>query len=386
MKSRIVHLIKHNAFVQAFYRFTMSAFFRFIGLFIKIDDNLVLMNGHGSKYNDSPRDIFRKMDELGLTKKYKVVWALNDPDKYDIENCEKIKMDTFKYFKTALKAKYWVSCVNIERGLHFKKKKTVYLNTWHGALINLCGNAVGGRKDFRWKYVDYFCVCGDYEKPFIVRDFGVREDALIMTGYPRNDMLYSANAEKVKQIKEDLGLPLDKKIILYAPTWRETVDGGSSYQLAPPIDWKKWKEALSDKYVVLLRTHPYTTKLMNVEFDDFVKNFTEYPEVNHLLLAADVLISDYSSINLDYCILEKPMICFGYDYDEYKSQRGFYYDLEENMPNGVVKNEDDVISLLLNMNVEEQIQKTAAFKQAHMQYGGNASVECINKLFGTDYS
>ena len=181
-------------------------------------------------------------------------------------------------------------------------------------------------------------------------------------------------------------LPLDKKIILYAPTWRETVDGGSSYQLAPPIDWKKWKEALSDKYVVLLRTHPYTTKLMNVEFDDFVKNFTEYPEVNHLLLAADVLISDYSSINLDYCILEKPMICFGYDYDEYKSQRGFYYDLEENMPNGVVKNEDDVISLLLNMNVEEQIQKTAAFKQAHMQYGGNASVECINKLFGTDYS
>ena len=91
MKSRIVHLIKHNAFVQAFYRFTMSAFFRFIGLFIKIDDNLVLMNGHGSKYNDSPRDIFRKMDELGLTKKYKVVWALNDPDKYDIENCEKIK-------------------------------------------------------------------------------------------------------------------------------------------------------------------------------------------------------------------------------------------------------------------------------------------------------
>ena len=364
----------------------MSAFFRFIGLFIKTDENLVLMNGHGSKYNDSPRDIFRKMDELGLTKKYKVVWALNDPDKYEIENCEKIKMDTFKYFKTALKAKYWVSCVNIERGLHFKKKKTVYLNTWHGALINLCGNAVGGRKDFHWNYVNYFCVCGDYEKPFIVRDFGVREDALIMTGYPRNDMLYSADAQKVKEIKEQLDLPFDKKIILYAPTWRETVDGGSSYQLAPPIDWAKWKEKLSDEYVVLLRTHPYTTKLMNVEFDDFVKNFTEYPEVNHLLLAADVLISDYSSINLDYCILEKPMICFGYDYEQYNSQRGFYYDLEENMPNGVVKNEDDVIELLLTMDREEQCKKTASFKNAHMQYGGNASVECINKLFGTNYS
>lgn len=385
MKSKIVHLIKHNAFVQAVYRATMSIFFRFIGLFVRIDDNLVLMNGHGSKYNDSPRDIFRKMEELGLTEKYKVVWALNDPDKYEIENCEKIKMDTFKYFITALKAKYWVSCVNIERGLHFKKKKTVYLNTWHGALINLCGNAVGGRKDFNWNYVNLFCVCGDYEKPFIMRDFGVREEALITTGYPRNDMLYSADREEIARIKEKLSLPRDKKIILYAPTWRETVDGGSTYQLAPPIDWGKWKEKLSDGFVVLLRTHPYTTKLMNVEFDSFVINCTEYPEVNHLLLAADVLISDYSSINLDYCILEKPMICFGYDYEEYKSQRGFYYDLEENMPNGVIKNEDDVIELLLNMNVEEQCKKTAEFKKGRMQYGGNASVECINKLFGTNY-
>lgn len=385
MKSKIVHLIKHNAFVQAVYRATMSIFFRFIGLFVRIDDNLVLMNGHGSKYNDSPRDIFRKMEELGLTEKYKVVWALNDPDKYEIENCEKIKMDTFKYFVTALKAKYWVSCVNIERGLHFKKKKTVYLNTWHGALINLCGNAVGGRKDFNWNYVNLFCVCGDYEKPFIMRDFGVREEALITTGYPRNDMLYSADREEIARIKEKLSLPRDKKIILYAPTWRETVDGGSTYQLAPPIDWGKWKEKLSDGFVVLLRTHPYTTKLMNVEFDSFVINCTEYPEVNHLLLAADVLISDYSSINLDYCILEKPMICFGYDYEEYKSQRGFYYDLEENMPNGVIKNEDDVIELLLNMNVEEQCKKTAEFKKGRMQYGGNASVECINKLFGTDF-
>lgn len=385
MKSKIVHLIKHNAFVQAVYRATMSIFFRFIGLFVRIDDNLVLMNGHGSKYNDSPRDIFRKMNELGLTEKYKVVWALNDPDKYEIENCEKIKMDSFKYFITALKAKYWVSCVNIERGLHFKKKKTVYLNTWHGALINLCGNAVGGRKDFNWNYVNLFCVCGDYEKPFIMRDFGVREEALITTGYPRNDMLYSADREEIAKIKEKLSLPRDKKIILYAPTWRETVDGGSTYQLAPPIDWGKWKEKLSDGFVVLLRTHPYTTKLMNVEFDSFVINCTEYPEVNHLLLAADVLISDYSSINLDYCILEKPMICFGYDYEEYKSQRGFYYDLEENMPNGVIKNEDDVIELLLNMNVEEQCKKTAEFKKGRMQYGGNASVECINKLFGTNY-
>lgn len=127
LKKRLEHLLKHNRFVQTIYRYTMSGVFKFIGLFVRMDKKLVLMNGHGFRYNDSPRAIFEKMTELGMLEDYRVVWALKEPDKYDIPNAKKIKMDTFKYFITALKAKYWISCVNIERALHFKKKKTVYL-------------------------------------------------------------------------------------------------------------------------------------------------------------------------------------------------------------------------------------------------------------------
>lgn len=380
LKEKMIHILKHNVAIQTCYRYSASALFRVIGLFVKTDDKLILMNGHGYKYNDSPRAIYRRMYELGLTKKYDVVWALNDPEQYDIPGARKIKMDTLNYFITALKAKYWISCVNIERALKFKKKNTVYLNTWHGGAINLCGNAVNGRNDFHWEHIDYFCSCGRYDDKFFKRDFNLREKAILKCGYPRNDELYNTTENEVAQLKNKFGLPEDKKIILYAPTWRETTDGGKSYQLAPPIDWKKWKNELGDNFIILLRTHPYTTKLMNVKFNDFVRDFTNYPEVNDLLKVSDILISDYSSIILDYSILCKPILCFGYDYEYYKKERGFYYELETEMPSGVLKTEKDVIQKLKDMDYDMECQLTKKFRDCHMEYGGDATTQCIKAV------
>lgn len=383
---KLEHFIKHNLLVQNLYRYGMSAVFQVWSKMIKTDAKLVLMNGHSYKYNDSPRAIYKKMYELGLTEKYHVVWALNELDKVDIPGCTKVKMDTIEYFKTAMRAKYWISCVNIERALHFKKKDQIYLNTWHGAAINVCGNGVNKRNDFHWGYIDYFCVCGKYDEINFGRDLELEPTSFLRTGLPRNDVLYHVTKEVQEAVRQQLGLLEEKKYILYAPTWRDSKDGGDSYQIAPPIDWGKWKKELGDNYVVMLRTHPYTTRLMNVQFDDFVLDYTDYAEVNDLLIAADVLISDYSSINLDYCIMGKPMICFGYDYDEYKKIRGFYYDLEEEMPNGVMRTENEVITHLKNLDYEADVAKTVRFKESHCEYGcGDATVACINTVFGTHY-
>ena len=382
---RVEYILKHNKAAQFAYRKGLSAVFRGIGVFIKTDDNLVLINGLSFKYNDSPKAIFEKMRELGLLEKYHVVWALKEPDKYEINDCMKVKMDTMEYFITALRAKYWISCVNIERALHFKKNNTIYLNTWHGASFGYVGNAVSGRNDFHYEHVNYFCLNGEYERDWIIRDFNVKPEALISTGYPRNDVLYSATEETKRFYREKFGIPNDKKIILYTPTWRESDDGGESYKLAPPIDWKKWERVLGDKYVIFLRTHAYTTKLMNVEFNDFVRDYCEYPDVNHLMIASDVMISDYSCIQLDYSILGRPIICFGYDYEWYKETRGLYFDCEEVMPSGVKRTEDEVLDQILNMDYEEECKKTRKFCSDHMEYGGNAAVQCINKVFGTDF-
>lgn len=385
LKARIIYIIKNNSYVQFMYIHIMSFIFKFIGFFIPVNDRLVLMNGHGYRFNDSPRAIYIKMKELNLLEYYEVVWALNEPEKYPDLDARKVKMDSFTYFITALKAKYWISCVNIERGLHFKKKKTIYLNTWHGALINLCGNAVGKRNDFHWNYIDYFCACSEFEIPFIERDFGVSRKAIIKTGYPRNDELYQATDIEKNFYRKKFGIAKEKKVIVYAPTWRETNDGGATYKLIPPIDWNLWKKELGDEYVVLLRTHPYTTKLMNVIFDDFVMDYSDYPEINHLLIASDILISDYSSTILDYSILEKPIICFGYDYSLYNKKRGFYYDLNLTIPGGVIDCELSLINRIKKIDFDAERKMVRKFKKKHMQYGGNATLECINAVFGTNY-
>ncbi|HCJ08043.1 MAG TPA: CDP-glycerol--glycerophosphate glycerophosphotransferase, partial [Lachnospiraceae bacterium] len=133
MRSCLEYLIKHNAFVQLCYRKIVSAFFKILGCFIKTDPKLVLLTSmSGDQYNDSPRVLFKAMLKDDYFKTYHYIWAFKNPEKFNVPHAETIKIDTMRYFIVALKAKIWITNVNIERGLDFKKKNTIYLNTWHG--------------------------------------------------------------------------------------------------------------------------------------------------------------------------------------------------------------------------------------------------------------
>jgi len=380
IRKKIEYILKHNLMIQQIYKCMMSLFFRFIGFFVSTDEKLILFNAHGRKYNDSPRAIFKYMIGDERYQDYKFVWALDEPEKYDIPQCSKVRMDTIKYFITALKAKYWVTCVNIERGLHFKKKQTVYLNTWHGTPLKLIGNAVSGRKDFDFSNVDIFCYAGEYEREIYKKDLNVLENNFLLSGLPRNDELYHVSNEEITDYKRLLNIPKNKKVILYTPTWRDSTDKGKSYSIEPPIDMAYWQKELQDEYVLLLRTHAYTNKLLGIEFNEFVRDFSEYPEINHLLSVADILISDYSATIFDYSILERPIICFGYDYDEYTTDRGFYVDLEKELPSGVIKSQNLVIEKIKTLDYQAECQRTLRFKKKYLEVGGNATEKCIKVL------
>lgn len=361
----------------------MSAAFKTLGIFIKQDPNLVLYNSMiGRSSYDSPKAIFDYLTSHPQYSKLKHVWAFNEPEKAEgYDGAEKIKMDSFTYFRTALKAGYWITNVNIERGLKFKKKATKYLNTWHGLSFNTIGNDVPGRNDYDSRNVDYICYESEYHKNILIRALGANESSMIPSGLPRNDELYTLTDEEVISLKKTLGLPLDKKIILYAPTWRDSSDGGKSYVMAPPIDLSKWENKLGDQYIVILRTHHLTTKLMNIDFNDFVRDFSSYPRINDLFKVSDILISDYSACIADFSILERPIICFAYDYDSYKNNRGLYIDFDKEMPHGIFKTEDQIINHLKNMNVTEEKLLSKGIKEKFTNFGGNATEICVGKLF-----
>lgn len=382
-RARLDYVLKHNYLINRTFRFAMSTLMRAWGCFVRTDDMLIIFSGHSRRYNDSPRAIYEYIIANVEYSGYKFVWALEDPENVNIPGpAIKIKSDNLRYFKYTLKAKYWISCVNIERSLSYKKKDCIYLNTWHGLSINHIGNAVPGRKDFDFSNVDFLCYESDYHKQILIRDLNARESAMIGTGLPRNDELYRTSEDEIKEIKIKLGLPMDKKIILYAPTWRDSDDSGKTYSLKPPINMDLWKQRLKDKYIVLLRTHAYTNSLLGVKFDEFVRDFSSYNSINQLFKISDILISDYSACIGDFSILERPIICFAYDYEAYRDKRGLYLDLEKAMPSGVMRTEQEVLDFIISMDYVKECEKTREMiKNKYTYLGGDATRMCVDKVF-----
>lgn len=205
---------------------------------------------------------------------------------------------------------------------------------------------------------------------------------MIPTGLPRNDALYNTTPAEIKTLKEKLGLPLDKKLILCTPTWRDSTDNGQTYAIKPPINVDYWENELKN-YVVMLRTHAYTNKLLGIEFNDFIRDFTTYPQINDLFKVADILISDYSSCIADFSILERPIICFAYDYEDYCAIRGLYLDMEKAMPSGVKRTEQEVISQIKSMDYAAECKLSKEMiKDKITNIGGHATEICVNKMFG----
>lgn len=384
-RARLDYALKHNYFLSKIFRITASCCMRVWGIFVPMNNKMIIFTAHGRKYNDSPRAIYEYMLRSGKFEDFTMVWGLEDPCVEVPGNPIKVKADTLKYFWYTLKAKYWITCVNIERSLHYKKKDCIYLNTWHGTALNTMGNAVLGRKDFDFSYINFFSYESEFQKQHCISDFNCREEAMIPTGLPRNDTLYYTTKEEILEIKKRLGLPLDKKIILYAPTWRDSVDNGHTYAIKPPIDLKLWEEKLSDEYILLFRTHSYTNKVIGVEFNNFVRDYISYPIVNDLFKVSDILISDYSSCITDFSILSRPIICFAYDYDEYNRVHGLNFDFRVEMPNGIKETQEEVLSFIKSMDYNKECENTKIFNQKYTNIGGHATEICIEKMFGKDY-
>ena len=362
-------------------------------LFVQPDDHLILFNSFaGRKYDDSPKEIYLRMLKDERFKDYKLIWAFHNPEKYDVP--EKIKTDNLNYFKTALAARAWVTNSSVERGLNFKGKNTFYLNTWHGTPIKLMGSDISadnesfgvnhkeGKKNAKEAPFDAFCSQGKYETDIFSRTFNIPKERILEVGLPRNDILANYTDQQRKEIRNKLGIRDDQIAILYCPTYREyDKDENLGVVMAPPMNLKKWENKLGDKYVLLIRAHYEVSDVMNIEENDFARNMTSYPSLNELYIAADILISDYSSVFFDYSITGKPMLHFCYDYDKYSSKRGMYFDIRDWVDG--TDNEDALIIKINNLNFSLSDEATIEFRNNYVNYFGDAAKQTVDFLADT---
>lgn len=383
MKKKIAYLLKHNSVIQYLYVHVMSVFFRLMGLFVEIDNSLVLLNSFGGEqYSDSSKALYEAMLSDHRFDTYHFVWAFEKIDLFNKKNCpivhnsrtKLVKIDSLAYFITALKSKIWISNVNIERGLHFKKKQTIYLNTWHGTAPKLGGNLYKGRKDYDFSYIDILCVDGDYEQDRMIKMFNANPNTMLRCGRPREDELLAFIPDDISHIRNKLNIPANKKIILYMPTWREGLN--------PEPNWNEWKKRLKCQYVILVRAHHFSkTNIFHDHRDDFWIDVSSYPNVNELYYVSDLLISDYSSAIFDFGLLGRPVISFAKDHEVYMKETGLYMsDWDKRIPHGVMTTDDQVITFIEKIDYEEESKKSKQFVDSIVSHPRNATRECLDRI------
>ena len=187
------------------------------------------------------------------------------------------------------------------------------------------------------------------------------------TGVSRTDQFYDKKfVESRKQkLYEIMPEAKDKKVILYAPTFRGHVATASS---PDRIDFERFCRELGNEYVIVCKHHPFVKNppIIPEELQHFARDLTKYLSIEDLLCCADICISDYSSLVFEYSLFEKPMIFYAYDYDNYCDWRGFYYDYSEFTPGPVVQTEDELLNSIKNIDTQFNKQKVIDFKEKFM--------------------
>lgn len=383
MKQKWVNLLKYNKTIYAIYHRVFSFLVNLLRLFIRTDEHLILFNSFaGRRYDDSPKEIFMVMKDDPRFVDYKLVWAFHEPEKYETPGAERIKTDTFRYFVTALKARVWVTNSSVERGLSFKGKHTLYFNTWHGTPIKKMGSDLSSdNESFRMKGnrsapYDVFCSQGVFETEVFSRSFDIPKEKILESGLPRNDILANYTKQQRAAIRKKLGIEENQIVLLYCPTFREYErDKDLGVVLVPPMDLKKWERKLGSRYVMLFRAHYEVSKVMEIQENGFVRNMTSYPSMSELMIAADILISDYSSVFFDYSITGKPMLQFCYDYEKYAIKRGMYFDIRDWLDGA--DNEEDLIEKI-RKTTPHVSENTLAFRDHYLNDYGSAAKQCVD--------
>ena len=214
--------------------------------------------------------------------------------------------------------------------------------------------------------------------------FGISENRVVSTGIPRTDIFFDERYIMIQKNKiyEKYPQVREKKVILFAPTFRGNGQGSAYYDFEN-LDLEKFYQAFNEEYMMIMKLHPFIKNIQEIpeKYIDFVLDLTDEREINDLLFVADILITDYSSVCFEFALLNRPMIFFAYDLEEYIKNRDFYYPYESFVPGPIVKSTEEVIEVIKNENYE--IDKINQFRNKFFDhFDGRSTERVVNEVFG----
>jgi CDP-glycerol glycerophosphotransferase (TagB/SpsB family) len=313
---------------------------------LPIENDLVV---YTSVWNRAPRGnplaVYRK--QLELAPHLRAVWIIRKQDIHLIpEGIEYVTPRTLAYLRLIATAHYIVDDANPHWSLPAREGQ-VYVQTHHGTALKYMGAdrhhsgkrppddtiVTMHRRAQRWTY-------SLSTSPYLTE---VWERAYnngciqLEVGFPRNDVLFASTDADRAAARERLGLAPDERAVLYMPTWR-TRRGPRERA----FDLTAFAESLPDGTRLLVRDHYYHDRKGRKVVPEQVIDVSSGWEVEDLYVASDALITDYSSAMFDYALLDKPMVLFCYDWDDYRWTRGAYFDITADAPGQVVMTAEDL--------------------------------------------
>lgn len=349
-----------------------------------IKQNRVVFDSfYGRGYSDSPKAICEVLLKSG--EDLDLVWLCKDEEaeKTLPAGVRAVPNHGFKKLKALASAKVWVD--NNRKYENMKKKDQVYMQTWHGFALKKIEQDIEGKLE-----PEYLRACktdaaqcdvivsGSGFMTKLYREKFWYKGAVLNTGTPRNDIFYRNHAELRVKVCKALGLPEDRKLALYAPTFRDD-HSTEAYRLDTEMVRRKCEENFKGEWSVLIRLHPNVAEQSKALFaydGDRLINVTDYPDMQELLCAAGLLITDYSSSLFDYALTGKPLVQFAPDIEAYQKGRDFYFPLDS-LPFPLARSNEELETVLTDLQPLWTSPAWAEFsREQEFCEDGSASVKC----------
>ena len=315
----------------------------------ELEGNLKALNDELSKYSHFETLIYLKQDKVSNMRLMKMY--------YHFARAKYIILDD--YYRQLYGCKF--------------NKETEIIQVWHacGAFKKFGFSAIGQGESntlsFETRahqhYTKVITSAKEINKHY-AEAFNISEEKVLNLGVPRTDRILDADYREFirLQLEKDYPQLKGKKVITYAPTFRGSPKDRKNFKCK--LDYTRLMDELGEDYVLVLKLHPVVNeKCVQIpeQYQHQILNLTRYKEMNDVLIVTDILITDYSSVIFEYGLLERPMLLFAYDLEEYVDERNFYYNYEELVPGPIVYTNDDLIQIIKNNQFD--IEQIKAFKQ-----------------------
>ncbi|MEU8537167.1 bifunctional glycosyltransferase/CDP-glycerol:glycerophosphate glycerophosphotransferase [Streptomyces parvulus] len=307
----------------------------------------------GTQYSDSPRALHEELIRRGTTLEH--LWVVRDDQVEVPPSAIPVRMWSPEWYEALATCRYVVANNHLPDWFE-KREGQVVVQTWHGTPLKKIGHDIESIHFADQRYLervekevrnwDMLVSPNSFSTPILRRAFGFPGE-MVESGYPRNDILrLPGTEEREREIRRRIGLPEGKRVVMYAPTWRDDqYYAPGKYKLDFRIDLADARARLGADHVLLVRRHPNVVDPVPGAGDGFVFDVSDYPDMAELSLITDVMITDYSSLMFDYVNTGRPILFFTYDLDHYRDTlRGFYFDFAGSAPGPLLHTSEALVT------------------------------------------